>query len=363
MNDTGYFEYNEPGAEEFADKRVQDSYDWYKKMEARYKALPSTKIVLMGSTPYDETAVIGDSKPFTNKNKAMVRIVDFQRKSAEENGWEFIDLNAPMTQLNEKFQQNDPTFTLCGNDRIHPDNDGHMVMAYLFLKAQGFAGKEVAAMEIDGSKTTTLSSVNCTISDLKKTSDGLSFGYLAQSLPYPLDTIARGWGNKKSQAEADRVVPFVDEMNREMLQVTGLKGKYRLYIDEEEIGVWSGNEYAKGINLALQTNTPQYQQALKVMFLNEDRWEIERRFREYMWMQYMFFREKGLLFADNSEAIRVLDENKHKNGWVQAKRDIYTRAMHPEIRKAWENEMDLLVSTIYELNTPVKRKITLVRVK
>ena len=44
-----------------------------------------------------------------------------------------------MVALNQQYQQKDPTFTLCGSDRIHPDNDGHMVMAYLFLKAQGFA--------------------------------------------------------------------------------------------------------------------------------------------------------------------------------------------------------------------------------
>ena len=39
---------------------------------------------------------------------------------------------------------------LCGKDRIHPSTDGHLVMAYLFLKAQGLAGKLVADIRIDG---------------------------------------------------------------------------------------------------------------------------------------------------------------------------------------------------------------------
>lgn len=39
-----------------------------------------------------------------------------------------------MMELNRKAQQKDPSFTLCGTDRIHPDNHGHMVMAYLFLR-------------------------------------------------------------------------------------------------------------------------------------------------------------------------------------------------------------------------------------
>ncbi len=60
--------------------------------------------------------------------------------------------------------------------------------------------------------------------------------------------------------------------------VKGLKGNYRLQIDGEEIGIWTGADFANGINLATLNNTPQYQQALRVMFLNEERWEIERRF-------------------------------------------------------------------------------------
>jgi lysophospholipase L1-like esterase len=358
MNDTGYFEYNEPGAEAFADKRVNESYEWYKKMEDRYKKLPDTKIVLMGSSPYDETAKI-ENNPFRNKNKAMTRIVDFQRQAALENHWEFIDLNAPMTEINERMQKNDPSFTLCGRDRIHPDNDGHMVMAYLFLKGQGFAGKEVAGIHIDAAKAVVKSSANCSISDLKKTADGIRFDYLAKALPYPLDTVARGWEQQKGQAKAIEVVPFMEEMNKEILQVSGLKGNYRLLIDNEEIGTWSAGDFAKGINLAALTNTPQYQQALKIMYLNEERLEIEHRFRDYMWMEYTCFGGTDLLFACNREALKELDKHLD-NGWVRAKRDIYVKAMLPEVREAWVNEMDLLVSTIYKINQPVTRKITLV---
>ncbi len=362
MNDTGYFEYNEPGAEDYADRKVKESHDWFAKIEERYKKLPNTNIVLMGSSPYDETAAI-ENNPFRNKNKAMLRIVDFQRKSAQENGWQFIDLNDPMTRINEQMQKTTPSFTLCGDDRIHPDNDGHMVMAYLFLKAQGFTGKDVAGIVVDGSKAAVKSSANCTISGLKKTFTEISFDYLAQSLPYPLDTIARGWGQKKSQAKALAIVPFTEEMNKEMLQVSGLKGSYRLLIDDEEIGIWPADDFSKGINLATLSNTPQYQQALTVMYLNEERWEVERRFRDYIWIQYLFFRDKGLLYADNREAIKVLDENLHKDGWLRARRDSYARAMHPEIREMWQKEIDLLIAKIYEINKPVKRKVTLIRVK
>lgn len=361
MNDTGYLEYNQPGAKEYADKRVSESFEWYKKIEDRYKKLTNTKIVLMGSSPYDETAIIENNIPFRNKNKAMLRIVDFQQKSAAENGWEFFDLNTPILEINKQIQKNNPSVTLFGGDRIHPDNEGHMVMAYLFLKAQGFSGKEVATIDIEGSKPAIKSASNCTVSNLKRSLSGISFNYLAKSLPYPLDTIVRGWNYKNAQAKAIEVVPFMEEMNKETLRISGLTGTYRLIIDNEEIGTWSGDAFANGINMASLSNTPQYQQALKVMFLNEERLEVERRFREFMWVQYTLFYNKGLLFANNRESINLLDKNL-SNGWVKARRDLYTKAMSPEIRETWQKEMDLLFSMIYKINKPLNRKISLIKI-
>ena len=108
-----------------------------------------------------------------------------------------------------------------------------MVMAYLFLKAQGLAGVEVSDISIDANNRNLLSHRNCKVSKLKKEAGGLSFDYLANSLPYPLDSIPRhGWGNKRSQRDAMDLIPFMKEFNQERLQVTNLeKGHYRLTID------------------------------------------------------------------------------------------------------------------------------------
>ncbi len=361
MNDSGYFEYNGDKPNEFGEQKYQECFKNYQMMEKRLQGLPNTRIVLMGSSPYDETAKI-QNNPFKTKNEVMKRIVEFQKGSAQQNSWQFIDFNEPMTALNQKFQQKDSSFTLCGNDRIHPDNDGHMVMAYLFLKAQGFAGKVVTDVEVDASRTKIVKTENCGVSNIKKSGRDFSFDYLANSLPYPLDIVPRGWEQKKSQAEVVKTVPFMEEMNREILKVTGLKGDYKLLIDNEEIGIWNGDELAKGINLANETHTPQYQQALSIMFLNEYRWEIEKKFRQYAWIQYNFFQPKGLLYADNIEAIKVLDENLTKDPWLPMHRDIYSQMMFPEVRKVLEQEMDLLVSKIYDLNKPITRKITLKKI-
>lgn len=361
MNDSGYAEYNGENPQEFADKKVSDCYDNYLLLEKRLQGLAGTKIVLLGSSPYDQTAQF-EGNLFKKKNDAMLRIVDFQETSAKQNRWNFLDFNRPMTAINEKGQQTDPAFTICGGDRIHPDNDGHMVMAYLFLQAQGFAGKEVAGIAIDASTKKIKESSNCTITDLQVSPSSVRFDYLAKALPYPLDTIARGWGSKKAQAGAIDMVPFMEEMNGEVLKVEGLTGNYRLLIDGQQIGVWTAGELTKGINLAAESKTPQYQQALKVMHLNEERWEKERRFRELAWVEFNFLKDKGLLNADNRAALDAIDANVANDGWLRGRRDIYSKGMSPEIRKAWEDEIDLLVNTIYAINQPVKRTFTLEKV-
>lgn len=359
MNDSGYYEYNGDNAKEFGEQKYQESIKNFQQMEKRFQDQSGIRIVMLGTSPYDETAEIKDNTVFKKKNETIKRIVEYQKESATKNGWEFTDLNAPMVALNQENQKKDPSFTLCGNDRIHPDNDGHMVMAYLFLKAQGFAGKDVADMEINANKKEAVKAENCTVTNIKKIGKELSFDYLAEALPYPLDTIARGWGSKKSQADAIKVIPFMEEMNREMLKVTGLKGEYKLMIDGEEIGVWNGNDLAKGINLAAESKTPQYQQALTVMHLNEYRWEIEKNFREYAWCQFGFFQQKGLLFANDRKAIEVMDENVEKNMWLKGRRDMYSKMMFEAVRDARKQEMDVFINKIYEINKPVVRKIVL----
>ena len=362
MNDSGYFEYNGDNASEFAETKYQECINNYKLIEKRLLSLPSTRIIMAGTSPYDETVEIAGNTVFKKKNETIKKIIGYQIESAKQNKWEYIDWNAPMLAINQERQKKNPEFTLCGGDRIHPDNDGHMVMAYLFLKAQGFAGQCVADMEINATKQKAEKAINCEITDIKKTGKELSFSYLSESLPYPLDTIARGWGSKHSQAEAAEYVPFTQEMNSETLKIHGLQGQYKLLIDNEEIGIWSGEELSKGINLATQTKTPQYQQALAIMHLNERRWEIERMFREYAWCQFGFFQQQGLLDANNRKAIEVMDDNVNNNVLLKNRRDTYTKMMHQPVREAMNKEMDVLISTIYEINKPVKRKITIRKV-
>lgn len=359
MNDTGYVEYNQDGAEEYGEKRYKECKENFEKIEKRLLGLDGVHIVMVGGSPYDETSKMKDNVPFKGKNAVMDRVVAFQEEAAREHGWDFVDFSKPMVEIAGRMQAEDPEFSLSMGDRIHPDNDGHMVMAYLFLKAQGFAGKKVADIEVDAASSKVVKQENCTISGISRDRRSISFDYMAESLPYPLDTVARGFGSKRAQAGALKMVPFMEEMNQEILKVTGLDGEYELRIDDQVLGTWDAEDFARGINMAELTWTPQYQQAMEVMYLNEWRWEIERTFRDYAWMQYGFMKPKGLLNANDRKAVEAIDKWKTQDIWADIHRDTYAKLMHEDIRETRLAEMQMLTDKIYEINKPVMHRITI----
>ncbi|WP_106830158.1 SGNH/GDSL hydrolase family protein [Parabacteroides pacaensis] len=362
MNDSGYYEYNSDNAQSFVNQRLQKVDSTFREIRKIMKAHPETRVILIGSSPYDETCEDEKTPPFKKKNETIRSIIRMQEETARENNWAFVDFNAPMLEINGQQQQKDPRFTLMQGDRIHPDNDGNMLMAYFFLKAQGLAGKPVAAIRIDAKDRKVKQQENCYISNLEVNLQGnLSFNYLAKALPYPLDTVPRGWGKKRSQAAAARYVPLIDDLNRETLCIQGLSGNYTLVIDGNKIADFTAIELEQGINMGELTNTPQYQQAVKIMHLNEARWEIEKRFREYAWTEFAILKPKGLLFADNQEALDSIRANLQHNIFLAGHLDNFTKAMHPEIRDAWTKEMDLLVDKIYSIAQPKVRKIEIIQ--
>ena len=362
MNDVGYYDFWKKDAQEIAERQIKKSFESYQVIEKRMQAAVGVTKVMIGGSPYDETSKV-ENKVFPTKNDALLKVNDFQQASAEKNEWGFVDFNRPMLEINQREQQKDPLFALCGGDRIHPDNDGHLVMAYLFLKAQGLAGKKVAEVVLDAERLNVETADNCKISDLKKKDDSVEFNYLAKALPFPIDSVSRGWESKKSQRDGLRLIPFMREFNQEILQVKNLKsGLYELQMDGQFVARVSATNLQMGINLAELTNTPQYQQATKIMLLNEERFEIERRFRDYAWMKYSFLQGKGLLFADNLMSIDTIRAN-WQNPFVRGNFGVYEKAQYPEIRQIWQNQMNEIVKTIYTINQPVNHQVKIIKLQ
>jgi lysophospholipase L1-like esterase len=359
MNDTGYQNLKGEKVDSTYAAKIAESLKSFRLIEQKLMQHPETRKVMIASSPYDETSKI-KATPLIGKNAAMLKIAADQQVTAAKHHWDFVDLNRPMIGINLAQQKLDSMFTLQGSDRIHPTNDGQMVMAYLFLKAQGLAGQKVAFLRVNSEKKSITTTENCKVDVVNFEAHTITFNYLAASLPYPLDTIPSGFGRPaKAQSEALKLIPFINDFNAELLQVNGLNpsAQYALKIDGEPMGNWSGADYDKGINMALINATPQYQQALAVMHLNEERWTIERRLREYYWMHYSILKPKGLLFNDGLPTVDSLTKYAKKDFFVAVTVPTYQKARFKAVREAWQKEIDLLTNEIYRINKPVTHHI------
>lgn len=221
------------------------------------------RVVLITPTIYDETSTQeSPNLPGVNSiglEECTKRVFEI---AAEEN-LQVVDFFHPMLELNRKEQAKDPAFSIVGKDRVHPGPAGHLLMALLFLRAQNIS-PFVAKMCLDAAHCRTQQAENCTVEELQADSTHLTFRYRANALPFPIESLS------KAALEWDSVIGTIDQ---EILQITGLvPGRYLLAIDGQVIRDWSAEDLSNGVNLAMEEATPQYQQALHVMNLLQERW-------------------------------------------------------------------------------------------
>jgi hypothetical protein len=229
------------------------------------------------------------------------------------------------------------------SDRIHPTNDAQMVMAYVFLKAQGLAGKKIADVVVNAASKKIELAENCIDYQSRViATDKISFTLTWQTpchTQWILSQVVSA-GRKRHRPRALKLIPFTEEFNQELLQVKGLKAKQLPIKDRRKaIGTYSADAYAQGINLAKINSTPQYQQAMAVMHLNEERWAIERRLREYYWIHYSILKPKGMLFNDGDATVDSLQKYGKKDFFVAATIPTYQKARFKSVgmpgKKKW----------------------------
>jgi lysophospholipase L1-like esterase len=224
------------------------------------------RLVFLTPSIYDETADL----PRPNApgvNGALGKCAEGARQLAREFNAGLVDFHAAMGVLNLRMQQTDPQFTLIGADRIHPGETGHLVMAYLLLKAQEVPAL-VADIRVDAAGK-----------------DNLRFTQTEEALPFPVPN---------GVVPALKLVPFTEELNQERLCVTSLaEGTYNLTIDGEPVGRFTAAALGAGINLAEFPSTPQYKQALAVAALDERRHDLTKQLRVIDYVEWKMGREIG----------------------------------------------------------------------
>ncbi len=149
------------------------------------------------------------------------------------------NLHALMLDVLTRAKKDDPQFVMIP-DGIHPDPPGHAVMTYALLKALG-CKEEASGLSIDAANGKAVTD-RCRVDGLKVGDEEITFTRTDEALPtgfYPDCT------------PVPRYIPLIEDFNQYRFRVTGLKAAaWKLVVAGMEVGTFSNQELAAGINLA-----------------------------------------------------------------------------------------------------------------
>jgi lysophospholipase L1-like esterase len=132
MNDGGYGPLTPERADLYRDSQ-QKIVDKAKKANVR--------AIIVGSPGCVDTDKFKGPKFAAVYNKTLGELSVIAQEVAKANGVAFADVHTPMLEaMNKAKEKYGPEYHVAGPDGVHPDANGHLVMAYAFLKALGCDG-------------------------------------------------------------------------------------------------------------------------------------------------------------------------------------------------------------------------------
>ncbi len=255
------------------------------------------KVILQKPTDYDQT---GKQKVVNNYgvNDALKRCADYIQSLADKYKLPVVDYWTILHDINAEVQQKDSMATIIGPDRVHPGSAGHLIMAYQFLKTT-HAPQYVSEIVVDHKKN---QCKNAVVTDFVQGKDGCSFKVKENALPFP---------TSEGQKQGLELIPFVNDLSVEKLIIKNAGTTNELRIDTSLIGTFSKEELAKGINLSLYKNTPQFKQALQVKDTLNKMWKAVSDLRTIEYVEFKFLSYyKGN--KDNMPEIKEYLDNLYK---------------------------------------------------
>lgn len=185
-------------------------------------------------------------------------------------GATFVDQYAITRAAVEKMETDNAKEVKPYYDGFHTASPGGLLMAHAILTGLK-APALVSNVEIDaaGNKAKT---AKCSVADLKATTNGIRFSRTDEALPLPV------------QGDWVSLLPYVNnlkDLNWYGLKVSGLKsGSYTLSIDGQEVGKYSADDLATGVNLGNLTKGPIHDQGQRVFeAINKKNKLVHQRFR------------------------------------------------------------------------------------
>lgn len=205
------------------------------------------RFILVGSPGCVDADTFGGHNAERAKmyNETLSAMRDVARQVAQDEGVVFANVLDPMlevmTKAKDKYGRD---YHLAGGDGVHPDRNGHLVMAYAFLKALGCDGnigsitvdlKQNQAQASDGHKV-----LSCAGGVIEIESSRYPFCFYGD----PAQT-----GSTRGVLE---FLPFNEQLNRLTLTVTG-GTTTRLKVTWGDVSKeYTAEQLATGINLAAE---------------------------------------------------------------------------------------------------------------
>lgn len=309
--------------------------------------------ILMTPSIYDQTAKIKTPSYF-GKNDALVKCAEHIRTLGKKYNATVVDLNPFMLAINSKAQLKDPSYTIISEDRVHPKETGHFIMAYKIINTL-YEPQVISDVVINAKKQSVTQSENSTV-NFTSTSKQKStqFSITSNALPFPI---------KKNFEEAQQFVPFKKNFNQERLTVKGLKkGVYILKIDGLAVDTLTAKSLNAGINLASNHLTPQYLQAEKVFDLCSEYHQIQNKLRVIALVKYRKLNGyKGNTSLEaQKEYLMAKDEKSKGKPWYDY--GVETTKMYfeylPSEQRLWK-KLEQVREKIYQYNIPVKHNYSI----
>jgi lysophospholipase L1-like esterase len=227
-------------------------------VDAIQKQLPNARLTLLKPSPYDD--VTRPAMLPGGYNRVLQQFGTFVGELAAEKHAGVADLNAPVVEALEKTKAKSSSLeTLLIPDRIHPGPAIHWIMAESLLKAWN-AKPEVTFVRIDAGAKPTATGSNTLVSELDSSANHLRWTQLDKALPLPLGPLETDPLLQLTLSSSD----LITALDMETLRVTSLTpGNYKLQIDDRNVGSFSAEQLAGGINLAL-LETPMLTQARRL---------------------------------------------------------------------------------------------------
>ncbi|MEK0446239.1 MAG: hypothetical protein RLZZ399_1560 [Verrucomicrobiota bacterium] len=244
MNDGGYRPY-----EETIGKRYEES------MRLVLKKLTEEKIRVLVGTPgavdskYFSKPFPGNVNSAESYNESLAKLGEHGKKLAVEFQGAFADVHTPMMEAMAKAKAAyGEDYDVCGKDGVHPSANGHLVMAYAFLKGLGCDGN-VGEIVVDGSGKTTVTPGHKVLS-----SGGGVVELESERYPFCFDPEAKAPNSTRSILPH---IPFNQDLNRltlKVLQLSQPKAKVQWGTETRE---FTKEQLEAGINLAAEfSKTP-----------------------------------------------------------------------------------------------------------